>query len=310
MSGTSRTHRRPSNIVVDVALALLAVLAVASCAYALYGVGGRAESNGREVVALPTESRQAVTSLWFGDSIIEGCCRTIRNSPSIAEVATSRLGWAEPQIVGAGGTGYTTGRTMNGVRVGPYTERIEDAVDGAYYDVVVVAGGNNDAGPAFDPVAFRTAVRNVLGQARRSLPEAHLVVLGPYSPDGTGFVAQRAIQSEEAARIGATFIDQVARGWMRDRPELLHSDGFHPNDAGQSALGVQAAAALRELLPPDPTAPRPADVASQRVGPRTSGYSSPRVPSRGPLPRGVPRRRRPMAVSAVTGLRRKRSTWS
>lgn len=261
MNGLNRIHRRPSSIVADVALALLAVLAVVSGTYAVYGVGGRAESNGPDVIALPKESRQAVTSLWFGDSIIAGCCRTAATSPSIAEVATSRLGWAEPQIVAAGGTGYTTSRTLNGVRVGPYTERIEDAVDGTYYDVVVVAGGNNDAGSAFDPVVFRAAVRNVLAQVRRSLPEAHIVVLGPYSPDGTGYAAQRVIQSTEASRIGATFVDQVARGWMRDGAELLHTDGFHPNDAGQSALGVQAAAALRELLPPDLTAPRPADAA-------------------------------------------------
>lgn len=254
-----RLRLRRTRLVLDVALLLLAALSVALAGYALSDTGRPSRAAADTVVVTPSPPGRAVTSLWFGDSIIEGCCRTKRSSPSLSEVAASQLGWAEPQIVGAGGTGYVTSRTRDGVRVGPYTERIEAAVEGAYYDVVVIAGGNNDASPVFDREEFRTAVRSVLAQVRVSLPDAHIVVLGAYSPDGKGYVAQRIVQSEESLRIGATFIDQVARGWMRDRPELLHTDSFHPNDAGQYELGVRAAEALRELLPPELTAPRAED---------------------------------------------------
>lgn len=176
----------------------------------------------------------------------------------MAEEAARRLGWAEPVVAGAGGTGYLTARTIDGVRSGPYPERIAAAVEGASYDVVVIAGGNNDATDAFDPVAFRASVRAVLAQVRKSLPEAVLVVLGPYSPDGTGYVDQRRIEQQEAERVGAGYIDQVASGWMRAGPDLLHSDGFHPNDRGQALLGAKAAAALREVLPARLTAARAA----------------------------------------------------
>ena len=236
-------------------LVVLVALAVTATAYAVSRPQAQLQATGTSSVAVPTEAPRPVTSLWFGDSIVEGCCRSAAASPRMAEVAARRLGWAQPVVVGAGGTGYLTSRTRDGVRVGPYPERIKAAVDGAYYDVVVVAGGNNDATRAFDPAKFQAAVRTVLQQVRSSLPEAHIVLLGPYSPNGQGYVEQRRIERAEAQRAGAAFVDQVAQGWMRARPNLLHTDEFHPNDAGQTHLGVQVAAALREVLPAD-VAPR------------------------------------------------------
>ena len=234
-------------------LVLLAALALGTSAMAVGKAGSQSEALTSAPVVEPSEAASPVTSLWFGDSIVEGCCRSSSKVPTMAQVAARRLGWAPPQIAAAGGTGYVTQRNLNGVRSGSYVERIAAAVEGSYYDVVVVAGGNNDDTAGFDPSAFRTAVRTVLDQVRTSLPEAQLVVLGPYSPDSTGYGAQRLIQQEEAARVGAVFIDQVGLGWMRGRTGLLDPDGFHPNDAGHAHLGAQVAAALREALPPELT---------------------------------------------------------
>ncbi|MDP9435289.1 MAG: SGNH/GDSL hydrolase family protein [Actinomycetota bacterium] len=253
MTTSARPRRR--GFARELWLVVLVALAVAATAYAVSRPQPRVQASGTSAVSVPTEAPRPVTSLWFGDSIVEGCCRSAASSPRMAEVAARRLGWAQPVVVGAGGTGYLTSRTRDGIRVGPYPERIKAAVDGAYYDVVVVAGGNNDATRAFDPGKFEAAVRTVLQQVRSSLPEAHIVLLGPYSPTGQGYVEQRRIERAEAQRVGAAFIDQVAQGWMRGRPNLLHTDEFHPNDAGQTHLGVQVAAALREVLPPDVAAP-------------------------------------------------------
>jgi lysophospholipase L1-like esterase len=246
----------PSKLLVNLGLVLLLALALAASASALSKAGSRADTAVQAPVGQPSEAASPVTSLWFGDSIIEGCCRTTPNVPTMAQVAASRLGWAPPQTAAAGGTGYVTARTLGGTRSGTYTERIAAAVEDSYYDVVVVAGGNNDATATFDPAAFRTAVRAVLRQVKTSLPDSTLVVLGPYSPDGTGYKEQRVIEAEEAARIGAVFVDPVGRQWMRGRKGLLDADGFHPNDAGHSHLGAQVAAALRELLPPEVTTAR------------------------------------------------------
>lgn len=238
----------------NVGLLLLALLAIGSSAYAL---NAPAPVLAGPAVVTPSPPSTPVTSLWFGDSIVEGCCRSTQALPSMAQVAAAELGWQQPEVVGAGGTGYVTARTMDGVRVGPYPERIEAAVSGAYYDVVVIAGGNNDATKDFDPEPFRMAVRAVLQQVRTSLPQAKLVVLGPYSPTGFGYTKQRRIQFEEASRSGAAFIDQVAQGWMRGREDLLDGDGFHPNDEGQAHLGLRAAAALRAVLAPEMTSASP-----------------------------------------------------
>jgi lysophospholipase L1-like esterase len=234
-------------------LVLLVALALGTSAMALAKAGSQAEATTSAPLVVPSEAPRPVTSLWFGDSIVEGCCRSSSKVPTMAQVAARRLGWAPPQIAAAGGTGYITQRNLNGVRSGSYVERIAAAVEGSYYDVVVVAGGNNDDTDAFDATAFRNAVRTVLDQVRTSLPKTRLVVLGPYSPDSTGYRAQRAILQEEAARAGAVFVDQVGQGWMRGRTGLLDPDGFHPNDAGHAHLGAQVAAALREALPPEMT---------------------------------------------------------
>lgn len=62
-----------------------------------------------------------------------------------------------------------------------------------------------------------------------------------------GYVGQRTIEREEAARIGVPLIDGVAQGWFEDRPDLKSKDRFHPNDAGQAYLGQRVAADLRKL---------------------------------------------------------------
>jgi lysophospholipase L1-like esterase len=259
--GTSGASARRGGQGGTALLVLLVALALGSSALAVARVGSQAEATTSTPVVMPSEAARPVTSLWFGDSIVEGCCRSSDRIPTMAQVAARRLGWAPPQVAAAGGTGYITERNVNGVRSGSYVERIAAAVEGSYYDVVVVAGGNNDDTAAFDPNAFRRAVRTVLEQVRTSLPEAQLVVLGPYSPDSTGYRAQRAIEQEEAARVGAVFIDQVGQGWMRGRTELLDPDDFHPNDAGHAHLGAQVAAALREALP--------SELTSAPVGPST-----------------------------------------
>lgn len=299
-SGRSRTG--------SVLLAVLAVLAVAVTAYAVSTSSTSARA-GQSAVVVPTPDPEPVTSLWFGDSIVEGCCRSNAATLTMAQTAARRLGWAAPAVVGAGGTGYVTSRTRSGVRVGPYPERITEAVDGAYYDVVVVAGGNNDDSADFDPVAFRAAVRTVLGQVRTSLPDAQLVVLGPYSPDGTGYAVQRQIELEEAERLGAIWVDQVAEGWMRDRPTLLASDGFHPNDAGQVELGVRAAEALRRTLPATVLAASPAPTPAPTSTPASAPASTTAAPAGAStlvLPEDSPAS---TSAQALTELERKRSPW-
>jgi lysophospholipase L1-like esterase len=205
-------------------------------------------TSGSPASVTPTSgSDDLVTSLWFGDSIVQGCCRTAPSSLNMAQVASKSLGWQVPQVQGFPGTGYTTKATVKGVTRPAYADNIAQYVDDAHYRVVIVAGGNNDARKGFSPEDFRAAVRATLQHVRHALPDAKLVVVGPYSPDGTGYTDQRTIEREEAARAGALFIDGIAPGWFKGQSALLAKDGFSPNDAGQAYLGIRVAAELKKL---------------------------------------------------------------
>jgi lysophospholipase L1-like esterase len=188
-----------------------------------------------------------MTSLWFGDSIVAGCCRTESSARNMAQVASAALGWPTPQVHGFPGTGYTTSAKAEGKTARAYEDNIGQYVDGARYRVVIIAGGNNDARKGFSPGAFRAAVRSTFDHVRRALPDAKLVVLGPYSPSGTGYTIQRTIEREEAARVKASFVDGIDAGWFKGQSGLISKDGFSPNDAGQAYLGIRMGAELKKL---------------------------------------------------------------
>lgn len=232
----------------NLALAALAVLVIAGAGYALKG--GSAASSGTADVPRPSPSvtKHAVASLWFGDSIVEGCCRSKATNPNMAETASKINGWAVPDVRGYGGTGYISTATVNGVTRATFPDNIGRALAEGTFDVVLVVGGNNDGDISARKDVFRAAVRQTLDQVRRAQPTAKVVVVGPYSPNGQGEADTRLIEQEEAARIGALWIDGIAEGWMRNHPELLYKDGYHPNDAGQLYLGRRLGADLKRLL--------------------------------------------------------------
>jgi lysophospholipase L1-like esterase len=235
-----------------------AAVTVVLCFYALTGIsflpsGPRDDDTSLSVSSLPEPSVNAavkgdpVTSLWFGDSIVQGCCRTNPSSLNMAEMAAATLGWQKPQVQGFPGTGYVKTAKVKGVTLPAYDKNIGQYLAGSHYKVVIIAGGNNDAQGAFSPVAFRTAVRSTLQQVRTALPDARLVVVGPYSPNSTGFAPQRLIEREEAARAKATFIDGIAGGWFKGLSQVIAKDGYSPNDTGQAYLGIRMAMELKKL---------------------------------------------------------------
>jgi lysophospholipase L1-like esterase len=242
-------------------LAVPAAATLALCVYALTGNSFLVPASGQDgglsltssstlpaATATAAATKVPVTSLWFGDSIVEGCCRSRPSSPNMAQMAAATLGWQAPQVQGFPGTGYVRTARVKGVTLPAYGAGISRYLAGARYRVVVIAGGNNDArGGPFSPVVFRAAVRSTLQQVKTALPAAKLVVVGPYSPDGTGYAAQRTIEREEASRVRATFIDSIAQGWLVGQPTLISKDGFSPNDAGQAYLGVRMASELKRL---------------------------------------------------------------
>ncbi len=179
----------------------------------------------------------------LGDSISHGCCSA--DGTAVANpywrVAAQELGWSDPVVDAAGGSGYATAGQGE-----PYTDRIGPFLD-ANPDLkaLIVEGGGNDAP---DASVLTPAVNSVFDTIKAKAPGLRVYVLGPYSSDSDGeYPTQRSVIQQAAAAHGFVFIDQVAEGWMRGRPDLLYQDNFHPNEGGHQLLGDRLAADLAVL---------------------------------------------------------------
>lgn len=109
-------------------------------------------------------------------------------------------------------------------------------------ELVVFFGSRNDQG--VDPETYAEVTRNTLESARRMAPAAKLLVIGPPWPtaDVPEVMTQlRDILYTEARAVGASWVDPLAERWFVGRPELIGSDGVHPNDAGHAYLADKIA---------------------------------------------------------------------
>ena len=109
-------------------------------------------------------------------------------------------------------------------------------------ELVVFFGSRNDQD--VDPDVYAEATRRTLASARRTAPAAKLLVIGPPWPtaDVPDVVLQlRDILYGVAHAIGASLVDPLAERWFVGRPELIGSDGVHPNDAGHAYMADKIA---------------------------------------------------------------------
>jgi GDSL-like Lipase/Acylhydrolase family len=116
--------------------------------------------------------------------------------------------------------------------------------------LVVFFGSRNDQG--VDPVFLAEMARDSFDLARRSAPNASLLVVGPPWPTADvpdTVLLIRDILMDRAWTAGATFVDPIADGWFFGRPDLIGADGVHPNDAGHAYMADKIAPLIRAQLP-------------------------------------------------------------
>lgn len=116
---------------------------------------------------------------------------------------------------------------------------------------MVFFGSVNDYNAPPDVLA--SAVRDTLAKTKAAAPAAKLLVIGPVqpSPDPPPEIARiPGILRDEAQAVGAVFVDPIAEGWLATNPELIGSDWFHPNDAGQQYLAERIGPLIRNALQP------------------------------------------------------------
>lgn len=153
-----------------------------------------------------------------------------------------------PTVSGEGGAGYS----HPGYRGGTFAEKSQ--VIQPATELVVFFGSANDMDIA--PDVLRTAVGDTLKKARLTAPKAHLLVIGPAWPRPevpSDVLRVRDIVRDEAAMVGATFIDPLEQHWLWDNPGLIGPDGIHPDRAGQKYLAEKIRPLIEAgLAPPQP----------------------------------------------------------
>lgn len=151
----------------------------------------------------------------------------------------------DPTVAGEGGAGYA----HPGYLGGTFADKARQAVR-RYSDVIVFFGSANDIDA---PVAaVPEAVRATLRDAQRTAPEATLLVIGPAWPNPEPpeeVLRVRDAVRDEAAAVGATFVDPVEQRWLWDDPALIGPDHIHPDRSGQQYLAAQIAPLIRAQLP-------------------------------------------------------------
>ena len=116
-------------------------------------------------------------------------------------------------------------------------------------ELVVFFGSRNDQ--PVDPQRLPRFAADAFLLARYAAPAAKLLVIGPPWPTASPPPAVLKIRDslrDQAAAVGAVFIDPIAQGWFVGRPDLIGGDGVHPTDAGHAYMAARIAPLIYDQL--------------------------------------------------------------
>lgn len=150
----------------------------------------------------------------------------------------------DPTVSGEGGAGYA----RPGYKDSVFADKAKAIRRST--DLMVFFGSANDIDAPVDEVPG--AVRSTLEQAKRAAPGAKLLVIGPAwpSPEPPPEVWQlRDVVRDQAAAVGAIFVDPLEQRWLWDDPALIGPDGIHPDRAGQEYLAGKIGPLIQSQLP-------------------------------------------------------------
>lgn len=177
------------------------------------------------------------------------------------------LNWPDVWEDNVGGTGYLK---VNGIY-----EALPDRLDTDLFphnpDIAIIAMGLNDQ-TTYTESQIQTAAEGVFDSIRSTLPDAILIVVGPWWPSGsptTGIINTRnAIQTAANGRahlfidnIGATAAGVSTLGWITGTGKIgsttgsgnadlyINADGTHPSAAGRLYLANRLARSIVAAMP-------------------------------------------------------------
>ena len=187
-------------------------------------------------------------ALFVGDSYTAGTGAS-EDAKRWTTLVAADMGWDEANY-GRGGTGYVAtagpegcGREYCAEYRGTLAEASTDDLE---FNVVVIAGGQNDTGAwSDDKDAVLQAVADTYETARQAFPDARIVAVGP-SWLGEAMPWQEEFDAavRKAARsIDAEYVSLLAAEAVVD-PAVEAGDGAHVNDAGHAAIAAAVVAGL------------------------------------------------------------------
>ncbi|MGY1711350.1 SGNH/GDSL hydrolase family protein [Geodermatophilus sp. SYSU D00758] len=189
----------------------------------------------------------APLAVVLGDSWSEGSGAEYPGGGFADQLAEAQ-GW---RLINAsqGGTGYVTDGPENYPKRAPLPERVPDVVAQGP-DVVMVVAGLNDAGRDYTTEQLEGAVEATLRPLRDQLPEALVVVIGPFWPNEEPIdsaLQVDAVIRQEAEDLGLPFVSPIEERWITgtndgtplgNRAQYIGTgvDGTHPTQAGHDYL--------------------------------------------------------------------------
>jgi len=125
-----------------------------------------------------------------------------------------------------------------------YTESIPDTA-AASPDVVIVNGGRNELSISGTP-AWIQGVSDFFTELHRAVPHAKIIATSPIwddDPTPPEIATMGQVVRQAVTTVGGIYVDLGEP--LLGRPDLVASDGVHPNDAGNAAI----AAAFEAVYP-------------------------------------------------------------
>ncbi|WNB85377.1 SGNH/GDSL hydrolase family protein [Cellulomonas sp. ATA003] len=196
----------------------------------------------------PDVDLDAPSLAFLGDSLTVGVGAPPERG--FAWQTARTLGWPIAVVDGVSGSGFVApglGR--------PMPARVADVV-AARPDVVVVAGGSNDVFGGYDADDVGAAATALLGDLSAGLPDATVVVMGPFPTSLAGAGAASPVRDavrSAAEAAGAHWVDAATivtatvsaeSDWER----YISADGLHPNELGYARLAQALAAELDAVV--------------------------------------------------------------
>ena len=220
---------------------LLAVQLVAACSSEPTQPPAQKAETPQPAAGNTAEAADEKLVLAFGDSLYAGYgLEQDQSFPAVLERQLDKQG-IPARVVNAGVSGDTTAAGL---------ARLEFTLHGLPRkpDLAIVGLGGNDALRGVDPAETRKNLEAIVRELdRRGIP---LLITGMMAPRNLGqdYASQfDAIYPDLAKRYGARLDPFLLQGVIT-RPELLLSDGLHPNAPGVEVMVVRIGPIVAEEL--------------------------------------------------------------